>query len=132
MSPSIKELVELLSSILPGFDNVYIVIDALDECPKADRSRECLMDILVNITSWGKESLHLFLTSRKEIDIGRALGPCASSLDHVWTTSLQPGDIVEDVQTFVGQSLKERSFSKWKDSWKSEVKDALSSRAQGS
>lgn len=132
MRPSIQVLTDLLSSVLPGFDNIYIVVDALDECTKADGSRERLMDVLVDVLTWEEESLHIFLTSRKEIDIGRALDSCTSLLAHKWCISLQPEDIVDDIQVFIRRSLQRRSFSKWKEALKVEVEEALSSRAQGS
>ncbi|KAL8958769.1 MAG: hypothetical protein Q9193_004234 [Seirophora villosa] len=37
--PALKEISELLSLQVQRFDEVFIIIDALDECPEADRNR---------------------------------------------------------------------------------------------
>jgi hypothetical protein len=60
--PTVKQLSEQFTSILDRFDEVTVVIDALDES-----------DSTVNIVSWVKnlhqirrDSLHLFVASRKQ------------------------------------------------------------------
>ena len=41
--PSLNEIVGLLRSQVEGFDELFIVIDALDECPEQDQTRKSFL-----------------------------------------------------------------------------------------
>jgi hypothetical protein len=77
-----------LKSIIGSFQAVYIVFDALDECP--ERSR--FLTLIKEFHEWGFDKLHLLATSRKERDIEETLSGLISHevpLDE----SLVDGDI---------------------------------------
>jgi ankyrin repeat domain-containing protein 50 len=67
--PGHMTLLEMLKGLVKRFDSVFIVIDALDECPKADDEREKLLNTICVILSLECDSLHMLCTSRKETDI---------------------------------------------------------------
>ncbi|KAF8269275.1 NACHT domain-containing protein [Lactarius quietus] len=60
---------------------IYIIIDALDECPNSDERpdfgmstpREDVLDLLKSLVRMGLPKLHICVTSRPEIDIKMAL-----------------------------------------------------------
>ena len=61
----------ILQHIIKSFDNVYILLDALDECDE----REDLCDCIAEIIGWKIGTLHLLATSRREKDIEDCLLP---------------------------------------------------------
>lgn len=67
--PDQATLEKVLAEALRGFSHVYVVVDALDECPNSDRSRRLLLKCLNTIHSKELKNLHMFWTSRKEQDI---------------------------------------------------------------
>ncbi|KAI9651024.1 hypothetical protein NHQ30_001061 [Ciborinia camelliae] len=76
--PSVKSLRIMLLSLLHGFENVYLFLDALDESLKSTRGdqacrRDELLELIHEIFSWEEESMHLLLTSTEEQDIKRIL-----------------------------------------------------------
>ncbi|KAF8522653.1 hypothetical protein JB92DRAFT_3268881, partial [Gautieria morchelliformis] len=68
-APDQEELMNTLKSIIKGYQTVYIVFDALDECP--ERSR--FLEVIEEINDWKFDILHLMATSRKERDIEEML-----------------------------------------------------------
>lgn len=74
--PDLKELAGALCEILDSLEHVFIVIDALDECPqRADRvERKKLLGFLRALLDNRNKNLHLLATSRPEYDIHSELG----------------------------------------------------------
>jgi hypothetical protein len=68
--PSLKEYSTLLQSELRAFSKVFIVIDALDECPEFDETRSNLLHEVQKL----QPKLRLLITSRPQIsaDIERS------------------------------------------------------------
>jgi hypothetical protein len=67
--PDLDTLEATLRATITDFENVYLIIDALDECPEVNEERQTLLACLLRMYRWGETSLHLLLTSRKEKDI---------------------------------------------------------------
>ncbi len=63
--PAIPELSRLLQSQIQSFAKVYIVVDALDECPESGSTRDRFLAELVNLPS----DVHLLVTSRPNSSI---------------------------------------------------------------
>lgn len=97
---AIKRICQEFESILLqvcAHSKVYIFIDALDECEEARRQR--LLGIVVNL---GKaRNINLFLSSRNESDITRALSgfPVIDVDEH----QLNAGDIYHHIDWAFGQ-----------------------------
>jgi len=60
---------------LQGQGTLYFVLDALDECPEYSGSRGEDLEIVKELIDLKFPHLHLCVTSRPEIDIGRVLEP---------------------------------------------------------
>ena len=58
--PGVSEISRLLCSEIQRFSKVYIVIDALDECPEVDRTRDIFLTELLRLPS----NAYLLVTSR--------------------------------------------------------------------
>lgn len=70
MSVSTGKLKALLSSMAQSIKNVFIVIDALDECID---TRPEVLDTLKDLHVSPTSNIRVLYTSRKEIDIKEAL-----------------------------------------------------------
>lgn len=49
-APTFDNLVVILEAVVPGFNDLYLVID-LDECPKNDGEREKLLGVIESVNS---------------------------------------------------------------------------------
>jgi hypothetical protein len=135
LSPSTKTLMEILNDATDGFENVYIFLDALDECPisgkQQERERDQLMDRIHEICGWKKQCLHMLNTSRKERDIQESLASLSKELDNFNEISVQGALVEEDIRKYIRQSLTARQFNYWRPELKKEVETALASQASG-
>jgi hypothetical protein len=65
--PSFKEISDALQSVLANYSRVYVVIDALDECPDREGIRSQLIDFCYSLQ--GQTDLRFMATSRHIPDI---------------------------------------------------------------
>lgn len=131
--PGTEHLVETLRASVRGFSDIYLVLDALDECPLANGNREELLEVIGEIRGWGERNLHLFLTSRKEHDITASLDTLLSAQPS-WEINLESRQkaVSQDMATFIDQQLNSNSImKKWPAETKKNVKDSLVSKADG-
>ncbi|KAH7417391.1 hypothetical protein BKA64DRAFT_299615 [Cadophora sp. MPI-SDFR-AT-0126] len=125
--PTTAQLVELLKIVLDGFESVYMIVDAIDECPKANGERDRFLKRLEDITSWNLEQLHIFVTSRREVDIADALG----HIQQVKVIEAEGPQCHRDIQKYLDRRLQQTRFSKWTSDLKLDVTRELASRANG-
>jgi hypothetical protein len=105
--PSSDELIRVLHQLTESFAEVYIVLDALDECSQ----RSELMDILTTIGGWQLQKSHIIVTSRRERDIEDTLQIISSQRDHI---SFESKVIDEDIRQYVRQRLSDdKALNKW-------------------
>ena len=131
--PSEGALIQCLRQMLTllGQHPVYIIIDALDECPNTSgmpSPREQVLDLLKELVELSLPNLHLCVTSRPEIDIQRALEPLTSRRVSLHEESGQKKDIDDYVTSVVRSDPKMR---RWRDEDKHLVIQTLSERADG-
>src|SRR3984885_8309240 len=121
--PSVQSLQSVLFTILETFNDIYIVLDALDECAE----RKDLLKWIKQMTSWKRNKLHLFTTSRPEEDIAkhlRLLDP-----DHVY---IKQDLVTHDIEMYIDCILDgEDSFEQWGDKIKAIIKSTLLENAGG-
>ena len=131
--PSEDALIRCLKEMLtrPDQDPVYIIIDALDECPDTSgmpSPREQVLDLLKELVDLSLPNLRLCVTSRPEIDIRQALEPLTSRRVSLHEQSGQKSDIIDYVISVVQSDPKMR---RWRGEDKSLVIETLSERADG-
>ncbi|KAI4248958.1 MAG: hypothetical protein L6R42_009138, partial [Xanthoria sp. 1 TBL-2021] len=125
--PSKHALLATLRAILKGFDNAFIVLDALDECD----DRGTLLLNIEEIVRWKSGNVHTLVTSRKEVDIGEALEPLATEQRIV---SIQSQTISEDIQAYVHQRLQtDARLKRWQsnEDVQKEIETTLVAKADG-
>ncbi|KAL2833717.1 hypothetical protein BDW59DRAFT_179437 [Aspergillus cavernicola] len=100
--PSRDTLAETLDDVISkARGELFLVLDALDECPDEPRrsERAALLSLLVGLSQRHKDKLHILATSRPERDI-------QSMLAKYPTVDLQ-ARLAEDVETFVRAKVAE-------------------------
>jgi hypothetical protein len=117
--PNRESLLAMLDSIITSMpSDVFVVFDALDECPQTSSQweRQQLLSILVDLAKKHKDNLHILATSRPEQDIAATMGkfPLIDLEER----------LAKDVETFVHARLAER-LSDLTQATKALVIDAL-------
>jgi hypothetical protein len=115
-------------SELPEQPVIYLIVDALDECPNTSGvvpPRERVLDLIEDLVEVDVENLR---TSRPEADILDTPQPLASHTVSLHDEDGQSQDI-NDYITSVVQS--DRKMLKWRTQDKKLVIDTLSRRADG-
>jgi hypothetical protein len=121
--PSQKKLLGTLRETLEGSGEVYLVIDALDEC----KERERLLQILSTMRGWNLRHLHILFTSRKEVDMEEGLRFYIT--DRI---DIEPSVLEADIRLLT----KEAIYGHWRlkqlaNETKKKIQQTLVSKAQG-
>ena len=112
-------------------ENVYIVIDAIDECPNipgVPSPREEVLEVLEKLVKLGLPHLHICVTSRHELDIQIVLGPLQSFSLSLQDQEGQKIDIRKYIEYVV---YSDQNMARWKPEDRYLVVSTLSERARG-
>ncbi|KZP03687.1 hypothetical protein FIBSPDRAFT_968780 [Athelia psychrophila] len=115
--PSLESLNSTLQCI--GFDDVYIIIDSLDEC--GDRAE--LLRWIQTAASWNSDKVHLLSTSRQEPDIRSELDKIA----RVYCVMID-GESQKDILLYLDEQLRPMN---WDEKTRDLVKSIVGGRADG-
>ena len=132
-SPETKALVKCLKEMLelPEQPAIYLIIDALDECPstfgKASQ-RGRVLELVEDLVESRLPNLRICATGRPEADILEVLQPLASHAISLHDEDGQKQDIIGYVTFVVGSDRKMR---KWRPEEKKLVIDTISEKADG-
>lgn len=121
--PSSKALLTLSKSLVDVFDHVYVVVDAIDECPVGSE-RDAVIEILNEMRAIPNN--HILVTSREETDIRQGLQVTADE-----SISLHNADVQADIELFIRDHLTtNKKLMKWKKHHV-DVEHALSKQSNG-
>ena len=115
----------------PGHAPVYLIVDALDECPNSSSIPSPRSDVLNLITELVKSNisnLHICVTSRPELDIKDALGSLSFCSVSLHDERGQKSDIEEYITSVIRSDPKNKM---WKEEDKQLVIDVLTRKADG-
>ena len=133
--PSNASLAKCLGDMLelPGQLPLFIILDALDECPSTTETpsaREKVLDFVEELVGSRHPNLFICITSRPEQDIQTVLNPLttASLRVSLHEESGQREDINKYLRSFV---QTDRAMRRWKEEDKELVIKTLSERAGG-
>ena len=116
--PDREEIISMLDDVvsdMPG--DIFLVLDALDECPTDRKERKHLLSLLVNLADSHNKNIHILATSRPEQDINTAMGKFPS-------INLEQ-KLANDVETFVLSALQEEYLQDIDENIKSSIVHAL-------
>ena len=122
-------LVDMLK--VPGQPSMYIIVDALDECPNFSgmpTPREEVLDFLEDLVKLQLANVHICATSRAEIDIRNTLEPLTPFCISLHDECGQSADISSYINAVVHSDRKMR---KWREGDKKLVIDTLTDKADG-
>ncbi|KAI0903784.1 ankyrin repeat-containing domain protein [Ustulina deusta] len=122
--PSIKELIDALTSVASSCTgNVYLLVDALDECPRKERKAfydKALGSILA-------AKINLMVSSRKEPDIEHHVRSISS-----YEICIQNENVDADVRAHAHSVIsQEPKFQAMKPSLQAEILDGIAAGAHG-
>jgi hypothetical protein len=131
--PSDETMRECLREMVatPSQGPIFIVIDALDECPQSAGTpspRERVLDLVKWLVNLPLSHLHICVTSRPEMDIQATLEKLASHTVSLHGESGQTEDINKYIEFFINSDL---STCKWRKQDQQLVITKLCERAGG-
>ena len=116
---------------LPGQGPIYIIVDAVDECPNfpgRPSARDDVLDLIEELVDLKVPNLHLCVASRLEMDIRTVLEPLTTLKISLHDESGQKEDIIKYIESVV---RSDRSMRRWKEEDKRLVVDTLSEKSDG-
>jgi hypothetical protein len=131
--PSDGALIQCLKEMLslPTHSPVYLIIDALDECPNNSglpTAREEVLCLVRDLVGLHLPNVHLCVTSRPEIDIRTTLESLTSLCISLHNQSGQTKDIMDYISSVV---YSDKMIQRWREEDRSLVIHTLSERADG-
>ena len=110
-------------------DPIYIIVDALDECPSG-LSSECqhIMELLRDLCQLASSNLRICITSRQERDIQMTIGPFVHHSLSLHSEAGQEQDIVVYIRSVMQNSTE---FQRWREREKNLVTDTLCQKEGG-
>ena len=114
----------------PRKEPIYVIIDALDESPELQSTREKVLELVQTLVGFHLRNLRLCVTSRPEIDIQNVIEPLTSAKNRMSLHDQdgQKRDIVDYVRSVV---YSDRKMMRWREKDKGLVIKTLSERAGG-
>ena len=116
---------------VPGQVPIYIIIDALDECPNTTgilTPRGKVLMLVKKLVESEPQTLRLCITSRPEVDIRTSIEPLTSNRISLHDESGQKSDIDDFVYSVV---YSDQNMRRWRDEDKKVVVETLCERANG-
>jgi len=133
--PSDSALIQCLEKMLnvPRKVPLYLIIDALDECPDTSgvrSSREKVLGLIEKLVGLQFPNLRLCITSRLQVDIRNVLEPLTSTRDRIslHDEDGQKKDIADYIKSIV---YSDKKIMRWREQDKELVIKTLSDRADG-
>jgi len=134
LHPGDDALVECLKDLLklPGLAPVYIIVDALDECPRSSSAfpspRDKVLNLIEELIHSQITDLRICVTSRPEVDIRDVFIPLTCRSVSLHDEIGQKKDIEEYIKSVINTHPKNR---RWKAEHKKLVIDVLTNKADG-
>ena len=116
---------------LRGLAPVYLIVDALDECPNTPSvtsPRSKVLNVLKDLIKSRFPNLHICVTSRPEADIKDVLDPLIFRCVSLHDQSEQKRDIEKYIKSVINTHSTSR---RWKAEHKELVVDVLTKKADG-
>jgi hypothetical protein len=125
--PMDEELLVTLKVMIELHTNIYLILDALDECSQ----REELLEVIEAILGWKIGKLHFLATSRKELDIEEAFKYYLTPRQFM---CIQSHLVDSDIRSCVKHQIRrDRRFKRWqnKPEVQIEIEESLMRKASG-
>jgi hypothetical protein len=130
--PTLIALKKCIKDMLsqPGQGPIYIIVDALDECPNSPRTpsaRGKVLELIKELVVLELPNVHLCVASRPEIDIQKVLESLNSVQISLHNETGQEADIIAYIKSVVNSN----SVLDWTEEDENLVINTLSQKANG-
>jgi ankyrin repeat domain-containing protein 50 len=125
--PSSEQLLSSLGTISREYSDVFIVLDALDECEEL----ESVLDVLEEIERWTDSNIHLVFTSRETKDIKEFVDGLEMSKSMI---RLSATVVKEDIRMYIRDRLRtDRNLKRWRSypRVQEEIENSLVNKSDG-
>ncbi|KAI9765534.1 MAG: hypothetical protein M1840_007360 [Geoglossum simile] len=125
--PVTDALLETLRQMIREFTEVFIILDALDEC----KERQELLEDIGKIAEWKAGKLHILATSRREKDIEEQIEPQANQEENI---CIQSALVNDDIRAYIHERLQtDRKLRRWQSrpEVQQEIEGTLMDKADG-
>ena len=129
---TLKECLKRMLRLL-GQDPIFIVLDALDECPDSSSipsPRNEVLQLVKELVDLRLQELRICATSRPEVDIRAVLEPLAFRAVSLHDETGQTADIADYIRNVVNSSPS-MAMRRWREDDKNLVIDTLTEKADG-
>ena len=131
--PSLDTLMKCLKDMLkiPGQGEIFIVVDALDECQNFSgfpTPREQVLMVMEDLANLRLPHVHFCITSRPEVDIRDALAPLADHNVSLHDQAGQNRDISDYIKSVI---FSDRKTRRWREEDRLLVVKTLIKKAGG-
>jgi hypothetical protein len=131
--PDIDSLKECMNEMLnlPAQGPIYIIVDALDECPNSSgtpSAREEVLELIGELVDLELPNLHLCVASRPEADIRVILDPLTTLKISLHDETGQKEDIVKYIKYII---YSDRIMKRWNEDDRQLVVVTLSDKVDG-
>ena len=131
--PTTSALTECMKDMLslPGQGPIYLVVDAVDECPNflgRPSAREEVLEFVEEIVNLNLPNIRICVASRPEMDIRAVLEPLTNLTISLHDENGQKDDVIKYINSVV---RSDRSMRRWNEEDKQLVVDTLCSKADG-
>ena len=124
--PGVEALEEILLSSIEQYDEIFLVLDALDECPENDEARRTVLDGLERLARTAS-NLKILATSRELRDVQDQMSLLGADVVSISTHSVDA-----DIEKYVGSELsRDRRLSRMDGDLKSLIMETLTEKADG-
>ena len=130
--PSDDRLAGCLKDLLklPGLAPVYLIVDALDECPKPSVVRSPRAEVLLfieKLVTTQIRNLRVCVTSRPELDIKDVLNPLIFRSISLHDESGQK----RDIEDYIKAAINTCTTKRWKEGHRKLAIDVLTEKSNG-
>jgi Cdc6-like AAA superfamily ATPase len=124
--PGADELENIFLACIQSYDELLLLLDALDECPEVGEVRQSVLDGLERLASKAP-NIRTFVTSREVSDVGESMATLGADL-----VSVAARLVDADIQRYISSQLsRDRKLSKSDKTAKKLIQDTISRRADG-
>jgi hypothetical protein len=133
LKPDIDSLKECMKDMLnlPGQGPIYIIVDALDECPNLSgtpSAGEEVLELIGELVDLELSNVHLCVASRPEMDILVILDPLTTDKISLHEETGQKEDIVKYIKSIV---YSDQNMRRWNEDDRQLVVNTLSDKVDG-
>jgi hypothetical protein len=124
--PGPETLEEILLSSVKQHDEVFLLLDALDECPEDDEARQNVLDCLHRLTQ-GANNVKIFATSRQLLEIKASMENLGAN-----SVSIDTGAVDADIGRYVrGELSRDRKLKGLPEHTLTMILETLAQKADG-